>query len=123
MEFDNLSNRVIGLAIEVHKELGPGLLENTYKQCLAYELSQVQIKFLLEVELPVQYKEISVSCGYRIDLLIENKLIVELKSVDEVHPIHEAQLLTYMKLAKIRIGLLMNFNEKILKNGIKRFVL
>ncbi|GAB64087.1 MAG: GxxExxY protein [Candidatus Jettenia sp.] len=123
MEFDNLSNRVIGLAIEVHKELGPGLLENTYKQCLAYELSQIQIKFLLEVELPVQYKEISVSCGYRIDLLIENKLIVELKSVDEVHPIHEAQLLTYMKLAKIRIGLLMNFNEKILKNGIKRFVL
>lgn len=123
MEFDNLSNRVIGLAIEVHKELGPGLLENTYKQCLAYELSQVQIKFLLEVELPVQYKEISVSCGYRIDLLIENKLIVELKSVDEVHPIHEAQLLTYMKLVKIRIGLLMNFNEKILKNGIKRFVL
>lgn len=123
MEFDNLSNRVIGLAIEVHKELGPGLLESTYKQCLAYELSQVQIKFLLEVELPVQYKEISVSCGYRIDLLIENKLIVELKSVDEVHPIHEAQLLTYMKLAKIRIGLLMNFNEKILKNGIKRFVL
>ncbi len=123
MEFDNLSNRVIGLAIEVHKELGPGLLESTYKQCLAYELSQVQIKFLLEVELPVQYKEISVSCGYRIDLLIENKLIVELKSVDEVHPIHEAQLLTYMKLVKIRIGLLMNFNEKILKNGIKRFVL
>lgn len=123
MEFDNLSNRVIGLAIEVHKELGPGLLENTYKQCLAYELSQIQIKFLLEVELPVQYKEISVSCGYRIDLLIENKLIVELKSVDEVHPIHEAQLLTYMKLVKIRIGLLMNFNEKILKNGIKRFVL
>ncbi|UJS18260.1 MAG: GxxExxY protein [Candidatus Jettenia sp.] len=102
MEFDNLSNRVIGLAIEVHKELGPGLLESTYKQCLAYELSQVQIKFLLEVELPVQYKEISVSCGYRIDLLIENKLIVELKSVDEVHPIHEAQLLTYMKLVKIR---------------------
>lgn len=123
MEFDNLSNRIIGLAIEVHKELGPGLLESTYKRCLAYELSQVQIKFLLEVELPVQYKEISVSCGYRIDLLIENKLIVELKSVDEIHPIHEAQLLTYMKLAKIRIGLLMNFNEKILKNGIKRFVL
>ncbi|WKZ17559.1 MAG: GxxExxY protein [Candidatus Jettenia sp. CY-1] len=123
MEFDSLSNRVIGLAIEVHKELGHGLLENTYKQCLAYELSQVQIKFLLEVELLVQYKKISVSCGYRIDLLIENKLIVELKSIDEIHPIHEAQLLTYMKLAKIRIGLLMNFNEKILKNGIKRFVL
>ena len=123
MEFDELSNRVIGLAIEVHRELGPGLLENTYKQCLAYELSQAQIKFKIEVELPVQYKKMHISCGYRIDLLIENKLIVELKSVDEIHPIHEAQLLTYMKLAKIKIGLLMNFNEKMLKEGIKRFVL
>jgi GxxExxY protein len=123
MEFDELSNRVIGLAIEVHRELGPGLLENTYKQCLAYELSQAQIKFQIEVELPVQYKKMHISCGYRIDMLIENKLIIELKSVDAIHPIHEAQLLTYMKLAKIKVGLLMNFNEKILKNGIKRFVL
>ena len=123
MEFDELSNRVIGLAIEVHRELGPGLLENTYKQCLVYELSQAQIKFQIEVELPVQYKKMHISCGYRIDMLIENKLIIELKSVDVIHPIHEAQLLTYMKLAKIKIGLLMNFNEKILKNGIKRFVL
>ena len=123
MEFDELSNRVIGLAIEVHRELGPGLLENTYKQCLAYELSQAQIKFQIEVELPVQYKKMHISCGYRIDMLIENKLIIELKSVDVIHPIHEAQLLTYMKLAKIKVDLLMNFNEKILKNGIKRFVL
>ena len=123
MEFDELSNRVIGLAIEVHRELGPGLLENTYKQCLAYELSQAQIKFQIEVELPVQYKKMHISCGYRIDMLIENKLIIELKSVDAIHPIHEAQLLTYMKLAKIKVDLLMNFNEKILKNGIKRFVL
>ena len=123
MEFDELSNRVIGLAIEVHRELGPGLLENTYKQCLAYELSQAQIKFQIEVELPVQYKKMHISCGYRIDMLIENKLIIELKSVDAIHPIHEAQLLTYMKLAKIKIGLLMNFNEKMLKDGIKRFVL
>ncbi len=123
MEFDELSNKVIGLAIEVHRELGPGLLENTYKQCLAYELSQARIKFQMEAELPVRYKTMRISCGYRIDLLIENKLIVELKSVDEIHPIHEAQLLTYMKLAKIKIGLLMNFNEKMLKDGIKRFVL
>ena len=123
MEFDELSNRVIGLAIEVHRELGPGLLENTYKQCLAYELSQARIKFQMEAELPVQYKKMRISCGYRINLLIENKLIVDLKSVDEIHPIHEAQLLTYMKLVKIKIGLLMNFNENILKNGIKRFVL
>ena len=77
MEFDELSNRVIGLAIEVHRELGPGLLENTYKQCLAYELSQAQIKFQIEVELPVQYKKMHISCGYRIDMLIENKLITE----------------------------------------------
>jgi len=77
MEFDELSNRVIGLAIEVHRELGPGLLENTYKQCLAYELSQAQIKFQIEVELPVQYKKMHISCGYRIDMLIENKLIIE----------------------------------------------
>ena len=77
MEFDELSNRVIGLAIEVHRELGPGLLENTYKQCLAYELSQAQIKFQIEVELPVQYKKMHISCGYRIDMIIENKLIIE----------------------------------------------
>jgi len=77
MEFDELSNRVIGLAIEVHRELGTGLLENTYKQCLAYELSQAQIKFQIEVELPVQYKKMHISCGYRIDMLIENKLIIE----------------------------------------------
>lgn len=114
---------MIGLAIDVHRELGPGLLENTYKQCLAYELSQAEIKFKMECELPVQYKKICVSCGYRIDLLIENMLILELKCVDKIHPIHEAQLLTYMKLAKVKIGLLINFNEIILKNGIKRFVL
>lgn len=123
MEFDELSNKVIGLAIEVHRELGPGLLENTYKQCLAYELSQAKIDFQMEVELPVKYKNILISCGYRIDLLIENKLILELKSVDKIAPVHEAQLLTYMRLANIKIGLLMNFNEKVLKDGIKRFVL
>lgn len=123
MEFDELSNKVIGLALEVHKTLGPGLLENAYGQCLAYELSQAHIKFQMESELPIEYKKIHISCGYRIDFLVENKLIIELKSVDEIHPIHEAQILTYMKLAKIKIGLLINFNEKILKDGIKRFVL
>ncbi len=123
MEFDELSNKVIGLVIEVHRELGPGLLENTYKQCLSYELSRAEINFQMEVELPVKYKNILISCGYRIDLLIENKLIIELKSVDKILPVHEAQLLTYMRLANMEIGLLMNFNEKILKDGIKRFVL
>jgi GxxExxY protein len=123
MEFDELSKRVIGLAIEVHKTLGPGLLENTYKQCIAYELTRANIKFLIAVELPVLYKGVQISCGYRIDLLIEDQLIVELKCVDKIHPIHEAQILTYMKLANKGVGLLMNFNETILKHGIKRFVL
>ncbi len=123
MEFDELSHKVIGLAIEVHRELGPGLLENTYKQCLAYELSQSKINFQMEVELPVKYKNILISCGYRLDILVENKLILELKSVDKILPIHEAQLLTYMKIAPMKIGLLINFNQKILKDGIKRFVL
>lgn len=123
MEFDELSNKVIGLAIEVHRELGPGLLENTYKQCLAYELSQAEINFQIEMELPVKYKNFLISCGYRIDLLIEKKLIIELKSVEKIIPVHEAQILTYMKLANIKICLLMNFNEKVLKDGIKRFVL
>ena len=123
MERDDLTGKVIGLAIDVHKELGPGLLEKTYQQCIAYELSKASIQFKMELEIPVSYKETKISCGYRIDLLIEDQLIVELKAVDELHPIHEAQLLTYMKLAKINTGLLINFNQKFLKEGIRRFVL
>jgi GxxExxY protein len=123
VEFDSLSNRVIGCAIEVHRVLGPGLLESTYEQCLAHELRLAGIKFQLEVALPVEYKGICLDCGYRIDLIIEEKLIVELKSVENIMPIHEAQLLTYMKLAKIPTGLLINFNSKLLRDGIRRFVL
>jgi GxxExxY protein len=123
VEFDSLSNRVIGCAIEVHRVLGPGLLESTYEQCLAHELRLAGIKFQLEVALPVEYKGICLDCGYRIDLIIEEKLIVELKSVENIMPIHEAQLLTYMKLAKIPTGLLINFNSKLLRDGIRRFIL
>lgn len=123
MEFDELSHKVIGLAIEVHRQLGPGLLENTYKQCLAYELSQAKVSFQLELELPVKYKNILISCGYRVDMIVENKLILELKSVEKLLPVHEAQILTYMKIADLKTGLLINFNNKILKDGIKRFVL
>ncbi|MEQ8785460.1 MAG: GxxExxY protein [Pirellulaceae bacterium] len=123
MEFDDLSNRVIGCAIEVHRELGPGLLESTYQQCLAHELKRNQIDFRLEHPQPVRYKGVLLDCGYRLDLLVENELIVELKSVDKVRGIHEAQLLTYMKLSGIKTGLLMNFNVAKLKDGIKRFVL
>ena len=123
MEFDTLSNRVIGCAIEVHRELGPGLLESTYTQCLAHELSLNRIRFQMEYAQPVEYKGIRLDCGYRLDLLVEGELIVELKSVEEIIGIHEAQLLTYMKLAKVKTGLLMNFNVTRLKDGLKRFVL
>ena len=123
MEFDDLSNRVIGCAIEVHRELGPGLLESTYEQCLAHELRRNGIPFQLQYPQPVKYKDIRLDCGYRIDILVENKLILELKSVEEIKGIHEAQLLTYMKLAGVKIGLLINFNNTKLKDGIQRFVL
>ena len=123
MNFDEISNKVIGCAIEVHRELGPGLLESTYEQCLAYELSRANIPFKLQVDLPVEYKEIRLDCGYRIDLLADDRLIVELKSVDQLLPIHEAQVLTYMKLAEVNVGLLINFNVTILRKGVRRFVL
>jgi GxxExxY protein len=121
--FDSLSNKVIGCAIEVHRELGPGLLESAYEQCLAAELSRLQIPFQIQVDLPINYKGMPLNCGYRIDLLINNQLIVELKSIEQLLKIHEAQILTYMKLAKVNLGLLMNFNVPILKRGIRRFVL
>lgn len=123
MEFDELSNRVIGCALEVHRNLGPGLLESTYEQCLAHELRINNIPFTLQYPLPVTYKGIRLDCGYRVDLLVDNSIIVELKSIDKILPIHEAQLLTYMKLSDISIGLLMNFNVKYIKDGIKRMVL
>ena len=123
MEFDELSNRVIGCALEVHRELGPGLLESTYEQCLAHELKINGIRFELQHPLPVKYKGVRLDCGYRVDILVEDKLIIELKSVEQMKSIHEAQLLTYMRLAGVKIGLLINFNVTKLKNGIKRFVL
>ena len=123
MEFDELSRNVIGAGIEVHRNLGPGLLESTYRQCLACELSHSGISFQTEVPLPVRYKEMLLDCGYRIDLLVSGDLIVEIKSVETLVPIHQAQLLTYMRLAKIPIGRLINFNVTKLRNGIKPFVL
>jgi GxxExxY protein len=123
MEFDELSRQVIGCAIEVHRNLGPGLLESTYRQCLACELSHADIAFQMEVPLPVRYKETLLDCGYRIDLLVSGDLIVEIKSNETLLPIHYAQILTYMRLAKIPLGLLINFNVTKLQNGIKRFVL
>ncbi len=107
----------------MHRNLGPGLLESTYEQCLAHELKCAGISFKLQHPLPVNYNGVKLDCGYRVDLFIDNKIIVELKSVDKILPIHQAQLLTYMKLAGIKIGLLMNFNVRFMKDGIKRMVL
>ncbi len=123
MKFDALSTQVIGLAIEVHRELGPGLLESTYEACLAHELQSHNIPYLAQASLPIEYKGIKLNAGYRADLLLEPNLMIELKSVETILPIHTAQLLTYMKLAQIKVGLLINFNVKLLKNGIHRLVL
>ena len=123
MDINKLSSEIIGAAIEVHKTLGPGLLESAYEQCLAYELSQTGIPFQTQVPLPVQYKGIRLDCGYRIDFLVADILLIELKAVDQLFGVHEAQILTYMKLSGKRIGLLINFNVELLKQGIKRFVL
>ena len=112
MEFEILSKKILGCAIEVHRELGPGLLESTYEKCLAHELRENNINCTAQVALPVQYKGVNIDCGYRIDLLVEDSYIIELKSVDSLQQIHEAQILTYMKLAKIKTGLLINFNTK-----------
>ncbi len=119
---DPLSQKVIGAAIEVHRALGPGLLESAYEVCLCLELTKAGVTFKRQVEMPVSYKGKRIDCGYRVDLIIEGTLLVELKSVDRLLPIHQAQLLTYLKLSGIRTGLLINFNSKVLKDGIKRLV-
>ena len=121
MEKDPLTGKVIGCAIEVHRALGPGLLESAYQQCLAHELRQNGISFRLEHPVPVEYKGVRLDCGYRIDILVEGELIIELKAIDKIQGIHKAQILTYMRLAQIETGLLINFNVERLKDGIQRF--
>lgn len=122
MRENDISKEIIGAAIKVHKELGPVLLESAYQACLFYELVQLGLKVEQEKALPVVYEEVELDCGYRIDLIVEDKVIVELKSVKELTDIHMAQILTYLKLSDCRWGLLMNFNSVLLKNGIKRVV-
>jgi len=122
MEINELTYKVIGLAIEVHKELGPGLLESAYQECLFYELKNAGLKVEKEKALPIIYKDIKLDHGYRIDLLIENTLVIEIKTVENFTDVHFAQILTYLKLGNYPIGLLMNFHSKILKNNIKRFI-
>lgn len=117
-----LTAKIIAAAVEVHRELGPGLLESTYEACLAHELTQRGLSVARQVELPVSYKGVRVDCGYRLDLVVEGQVVVEIKCVEKVLPIHEAQLLTYLRLSGIRVGLLINFNVKVLTNGITRRV-
>lgn len=118
-----LTNKVLGLAFEVHTQLGAGLLESTYESCLFYELKDNNINVERQKKLPIIYKGIQLDTDYRIDLLIDNQLIIELKSVEALQPVHSAQLLTYMKLSNLKYGLLLNFNVPHLKQGIKRFIL
>jgi GxxExxY protein len=119
----DLTGQIIGAAIEVHRELGPGLLESAYQACLAREFSVRGLPFEQEMPLPVEYKGVRVDCGYRLDFIVANRVVVELKAVDVIHPVHEAQILTYLKLTDCRVGLLINFNVPVLKKGIKRMVL
>ena len=122
MKENEITEKIIGCAIKVHSNLGPGLLESVYKECLFYELIKSGLVVEKEKPLPLIYKEIKMECGYRIDLLVENSVVIEIKSVDAINDIHVAQVLTYLKLSKCRIGLLINFNVVKLKDGIKRLI-
>ena len=118
-----LTSRVIGLGIEVHRHLGPGLLESAYEECLAHELTEAGLQFRRQAELPIIYKSVRLDCGYRMDLVVEDALILELESAEKILPLHEAQMPTYLRLSRIRYGLIMNFNTPVLKDGLRRIVL
>jgi GxxExxY protein len=118
-----ITDRIIGCAIEVHRSLGPGLLESAYEECLCHELAAQGLAFERQVPLPVVYKGVRIDCAYRMDIVVEDAVVVELKTVDALLPIHEAQLLTYMKLARLKTGLLLNFHVAVLRDGIRRRVL
>jgi len=120
---DPLTDKVIGLAIEVHRALGPGLLESAYEACLCFELADKKIPHQRQVPLPVTYKSVKLEYGYRLDVVVDDQLVIELKTVDRLLPIHEAQLLTYMRLGGFSTGLLLNFNAPLLEDGLKRMVL
>ena len=121
-ERDPITSAVISAAIEVHRALGPGLLEDAYEECLCHELRLRGIDFMRQVPLPVEYKGVRLDCGYRMDIVIPGQLVIEIKAVYEFHPIHDAQLITYLKLSGVRVGLLLNFNKTVLKDGIRRLV-
>ena len=117
-----LTEKVIGCAIEVHKAIGPGLLESAYEECLCYELAQNGLKFERQVPLPVVFKGVKLDCGYKLDIIVENTVIIELKAVDRIIAIHEAQLLSYLRMLDLRVGLILNFHSSVLKQGIRRIV-
>ena len=123
MERDPLTEKIIGLTIEVHRALGPGLLESAYEECLCFELKENGVAFLRQVALPVTYKSVRLDCGYRMDMVVQNEVVIELKTVERLHPIHDAQLLTYLRLSGIKKGLLLNFHAPVLKDGLRRMVL
>ena len=123
MTENEIASIIIGKAIDVHRELGPGLLESTYQECLFYELKNNNLMVAKELALPIIYKDIKLDHGYRIDLLVENKVVIEIKTVEFLNDVHTAQILTYMKLGNYKLDLLLNFNVKLLKEGIKRFIL
>lgn len=120
---DPLTDRILGCAIEVHRTLGPGLLESACEECLCYELAQAGIAGQRQVPLPVRYKDVKLDCGYRLDVVAENQVVIELKTVEKLLPVHDAQMLTYLRLSGCRVGLLINFNVPVLRDGIKRLVL
>jgi len=120
---NTLTQQIIGAAIEVHKHFGPGLLESAYERCLAYELGCLGLQVEEQKPLPLVYKEITIEQGYRLDLLVEGQVVVELKTVEQLTDVHEAQVLTYLKLSNCKVGLLINFNVKVLRYGIRRFVM
>jgi len=119
---NELSKKIIGCAIEVHKQLGPGLLESAYQECLYYELKQAGLKVQKEKPMPIVYKEVKLDHGYRIDLLVEEKIVIEIKTIEAFNDVHTAQVLTYLRLGKYKLGLLFNFQTTILKSGIKRVI-
>jgi GxxExxY protein len=122
MHLNTLSSQIIGAAIEVHKTIGPGLLESAYEECLCHELKIRGIVFERQKSLPVTYKDVQLDCGYRLDVVVDNQIILELKSCEHIEPIHKAQLLTYLRLAGLSLGLLLNFNVPVMKDGIVRTV-
>jgi GxxExxY protein len=119
-EINQVTRKIIGAAIEVHRALGPGLLESAYEACLVYELNECGLKVQAQKPLALVYKSVTLDCGYRLDLLVENEVLVEIKSVESILPIHRAQVISYLKLSGCKVGLLINFNVKLLKNGIER---